>query len=53
MAINQTDCSRLEKRSFIKFLVAEKCKTCEMYRRMYDVIETRVSFEKNNALQIG
>ena len=34
---NQTECSRLEQRSVIKFLVAEKCKPCEIYRRIYDV----------------
>ena len=33
MAI-QTDCSSLEQRSVIKFLVSEKCKPCEIYRRM-------------------
>ena len=30
-------CSRLEQRSVIKFLVAEKCKQCEVYRRMCNV----------------
>ena len=28
---------RMEQRSVILFLVAEKCKQCEIYRRMYDV----------------
>ena len=34
---NQTGCSRFEQRSFIKFLVAEKCKPCKIYRTMGDV----------------
>ena len=29
--------SRLEQRSIIKFFLEEKCKPCEMYRRMCDV----------------
>ena len=34
-------------RSVIKFLVGEKCKSCEIYRRMYDVYrETCFSFLK-------
>ena len=28
---NQTEYSRLEQRSVIKFLLAEKCKPCEIY----------------------
>ena len=39
MATNQTKCSRFEQRSVIKFLVPEKCKPCEIYRKMYDVLE--------------
>ena len=30
MVANQTECSRFEQRSVMKFLVAEKCKTCMM-----------------------
>ena len=37
MLANQKVCSKLEQRSAIKFLLAEKCKACEIYRRMYDV----------------
>ena len=37
MAAYQTECTRLELRSDIKFLVAEKCKPCEIYTRMCDV----------------
>ena len=28
---------QIEQRSVIKYLLAEKCKPCEIYRRMYDV----------------
>ena len=31
MAANQTESSRVEQRSVIKFLVAEKCKSCEIH----------------------
>ena len=34
---NQTEYSRLEQRSLMKFLVAEKCKPYEIYKRIYDV----------------
>ena len=37
MAANQTDRSSLEQRSVIKFLLAEKCKQSEIYRRIWDV----------------
>ena len=37
MVANQTECSKLEQRSVINFFVAEKCKSCEIYERMYDV----------------
>ena len=30
----KAECSKLEQRSVIKFIVAEKCKPCEIYRRM-------------------
>ena len=48
-AANQTECSRLEQRSVIKFVVAEKCKPCEMYRRMCDIYgETCLCFWSKN-----
>ena len=34
---NQTEYSRLEQRSLMKFLVAEKCKPYEIYKRICDV----------------
>ena len=37
MAATQTECFRLGQKSVIKFFVAEKCKPCEIYERMYDV----------------
>ena len=37
MIANQVKCSRLEQRSIIKFLLAENCKPCEIYRRICDV----------------
>ena len=36
MAANQTDWSMLEQRPVIKYLADEKCKSCEIYRRMCD-----------------
>ena len=35
MVTNKTECSKLEQRSVIKFLVAEKCKPYEIYKSMY------------------
>ena len=37
MLANQIECTRFEQRSVIKYLVAEKCKLCEIYRRICDV----------------
>ena len=37
IAADQTVCSKLEGRSVIKYLLAEKCKPCEIYWRMCDV----------------
>ena len=37
MVANQTEYSRLEQRSVIKYLVTEKYKLYEIYRRMWDV----------------
>ena len=34
MVVNQTECSRLEQRSAIKVLVADKCKPYEIYKSM-------------------
>ena len=34
---NQSECSRLEQRSVIKLVLADKCKPCENYRRIYDI----------------
>ena len=45
MAAIQTVCSR--QMSIIKFLLAEKCKPCDIYRRMCDVYrETCFSHKK-------
>ena len=33
MVAHQTECFRLEQRSVIIFLVPEKCKSCEIYKR--------------------
>ena len=33
---HQTDCSRFEQRSVIQFLMAKKCKPCEIYWRLCD-----------------
>ena len=55
MPLNLTECSRLEQRSVIKFLVAEKCKSCEIYRRMFNVFG-EASFSKKiftNELNMG
>ena len=37
MAANQIEHSRLEKRSVIKFLFAEKCKLCKIHKRKKNV----------------
>ena len=47
MEANQIECSRLEQRSVIKFMVMEKCKPCEIYRRMCDVYEKAIFSKKN------
>ena len=39
MVANPTECSKLEQRSVMKFLMAEKHKACEIHRRMCDVYE--------------
>ena len=54
MVANQTDCSRLEQRSIIKFLMA-KCKPCEIYQRICDVYGEVHSNQKmfTNELNMG
>ena len=37
MAASQTECSRVEQRCVIKFLMTEKCKTSEIYKSICDV----------------
>ena len=39
MAANQTEYTRLEQRSVITFLEADKCKSSEIYKRMCNVYE--------------
>ena len=43
---NQTQCTRLEQRSIIKFLIPEKSKPCEICRRMCDFTEKHVLVKK-------
>ena len=38
--VNKSSYSRLEQRSIIKFLLADKCKPCEIYKRMCNVIRS-------------
>ena len=57
MLANQVEGFKLEQRSVIKFLMAEKCKPYEIYRRMWDVY-WEVCFSKNylvkgNGFQMG
>ena len=47
MATNQTVHSRLEQTSVIKFLVGEKCKPCEIYRKTYDMHGKACFSQKN------
>ena len=42
MTVKQTECFRLEQRSGIRFLLAEKCKPCEIYTRLFDVYRESV-----------
>ena len=55
MAANQTECFKLEQRSVIKSLVAEKCKPCEIYRRICNVYREASSYQKiyTNWLNMG
>ena len=45
-------CSRLEQKSVFKFLIAGKCKQCEIYRRMYDMYR-KACFSQKSCLQTG
>ena len=47
MAANQTEHSRLEQRSVIKVLIAEKCKPCEIYSRLCDIYREAYFSQKN------
>ena len=51
MAANPTECSRVEQRSVIQHLVAEKWKQCEIYRRVVDVY--REASISKKCLEIG
>ena len=53
MVMNQTECSSLEQRSVIKFLLTEKCKSCEIYRKMCDVYGEVCFNLKKRCLQMG
>ena len=46
MAANQKEFSWLEQRSVMKVLLAEKCKPCEIYRKMCDVYKEACFGEK-------
>ena len=48
MVENQTECSILEQRSLIKFLVTDMCKPWDIYRRMCD--EYRETYFNQNSL---
>ena len=53
--VKSTECNRLEKKSVIKFLVAENCKLCEIYRRMCDAYREACFSQKKfmNRLNMG
>ena len=55
MAKNQTDHSRFEQKSVIRFLMAKKCKPCHIYTRMCDVWRKTCFSQKmfTNRLNIG
>ena len=44
---NETECSRPKQRSVIIYLVAEKCRKCEIYRRICVVNEEAYISPKN------
>ena len=47
MAGNQTDYTRLDQKSVTKFLLAEKCKLFEIYRKFTMCTEKHVFVKKN------
>ena len=47
MAANQTECSKLDQRSVIKFITIEKCKLCEIYKWMCGVYKEKQVLVKN------
>ena len=51
IAANQKEYSRLEESSVNQFLVAKKCKPCDIYRRMCDV-DRETGFSQKS-LQMG
>ena len=53
MAPNQTECSKLEQRSVIKFWVTEKYKACEIHRKIGEEYEEACSYPKEFSFQIG
>ena len=46
MASNQTRCSRIEQRSFIKCLLSEKCKTCNLSKKYMTCTKKNVLLKK-------
>ena len=47
MATNQAGCSRSGQKSVVQFLLVQKCKPCDIYRRMCDVYG-EASFSQRN-----
>ena len=47
MAANETEGSRLEQKSIIKFVLTENCKPYEIYRRICDVYGEICFSQKN------
>ena len=52
MVANQTEYCRHEQRSLIKSFVDDRCKPCDLYKRMYDMFGEEC-FSKKNCLEIG
>ena len=52
MVANKTEFSMFDYRSGNKFLVAEKCEQCEIYKRMHDV-NRESCFNQNNVHKLG
>ena len=52
MATNKTECDRLEQICIIQFLMAEKCKSYEMYKMVDDVYEKNFYIELNMGLPL-